>query len=254
MPNSQRVAFESSSGFYSYWRRIQKSFLDYIGSGKVGEVPNDDLSSVPSLNKGLALLTPCIVFGAISSEVGFMEWHQSRGGWMSYANDFPFSWPGHEIFIGSSPGVPIRKEVIEQIGSTASPSKGKEKKGKKSGVGKNLQVKKDVRDTEAGQGTKKRKASATSKRLPVSEEYEEVAFAVVEMRSLGKEITHPSFPKVKVKTKVETSKFQTPISSRKGTSLQLSLCWKNTCLYCIQDIRSEKLMDLLHSQLITCTM
>ena len=24
-------------------------------------------------------------------------------------------------------------------------------------------------------------------------------------------------------------------------------CWKNTCLYCIQNIRSEKLTDLLHS-------
>ena len=33
-----------------------------------------------------------------------------------------------------------------------------------------------------------------------------------------------------------------------------SWCWKNTCLYCIQNIRSGKLTDLLHSQLITCTM
>ena len=31
-------------------------------------------------------------------------------------------------------------------------------------------------------------------------------------------------------------------------------CWENTCLYCIQNIRSEKLMDQFHSQLITCTM
>ena len=33
-----------------------------------------------------------------------------------------------------------------------------------------------------------------------------------------------------------------------------TFCWKNTCLYRIQDIRSRKLIDLLHSQLITCTM
>ena len=33
-----------------------------------------------------------------------------------------------------------------------------------------------------------------------------------------------------------------------------SLCWKNTCLYRIQNIRSKKSTDLLHSQLITCTM
>ena len=31
-------------------------------------------------------------------------------------------------------------------------------------------------------------------------------------------------------------------------------CWKNTCLYRIQDIRSRKLTDILHSQLITCTL
>ena len=31
-------------------------------------------------------------------------------------------------------------------------------------------------------------------------------------------------------------------------------CWKNRCLYRIQDIRNGKLKDLLHSQLITCTM
>ena len=30
-------------------------------------------------------------------------------------------------------------------------------------------------------------------------------------------------------------------------------CWKNTCLYRIQNICSEKLTDLLYSQLITCT-
>ena len=33
-----------------------------------------------------------------------------------------------------------------------------------------------------------------------------------------------------------------------------SRCWNNTCFYRIQDIRSEKITDLLHSQLITCTM
>ena len=31
-------------------------------------------------------------------------------------------------------------------------------------------------------------------------------------------------------------------------------CWKNICLYHIQNIRSGKLTDLLHSPLITCTM
>ena len=33
-----------------------------------------------------------------------------------------------------------------------------------------------------------------------------------------------------------------------------TMCWKNTCLYHVQNIRSLKLTNLLHSQLITCTM
>ena len=33
-----------------------------------------------------------------------------------------------------------------------------------------------------------------------------------------------------------------------------TICWENTCSYHIQNIRSEKLTDLLHSQLITRTM
>ena len=47
------------------------------------------------------------------------------------------------MVIGSSPGVPIRKGVTGEIGSTTPLSKGKEKKGKK-GVGKKSEVKKDV--------------------------------------------------------------------------------------------------------------
>ena len=79
VPNSQRGAF-ISSGFYSNRRRIQKSFLDYVDSRKVREVPDPSISFIPSLNKCLALPTPGIMSAAISISIGFMEWHQSKDG------------------------------------------------------------------------------------------------------------------------------------------------------------------------------
>ena len=74
VPNSQRVVF-TSIGFIGYWRRIQKSFLDFVGSGIIGRVPDLDLDlfSIPSYNKHLALPTAGVVLAAISSKTGFME-------------------------------------------------------------------------------------------------------------------------------------------------------------------------------------
>lgn len=71
---------------------------------------------------------------------------------------------------------------------------------------------------EFGLGTKKRKVSTTSKRLPVPEESSEVASVTIETRSLGKEAPHPPLPKARVKTKVKTSKSLTPVGSTKGAS------------------------------------
>ena len=55
--------------------RIQKSFLDFVGSGIIGRVPDLDLDlfSAPSYNKHLALPTAGVVLAAISSKTGFME-------------------------------------------------------------------------------------------------------------------------------------------------------------------------------------
>ena len=78
VPSSQRGVF-ASNGFIGYWRRVQKSFLDFIGSGKIGRVLNLDIFSAPSYNKRLALPTASIVFTVISSKTGFVEWHASRG-------------------------------------------------------------------------------------------------------------------------------------------------------------------------------
>ena len=69
----------ASSGFAGYWRRVQKSFFDYVGSGKIGRVLNPNILSVPTSNKRLSLPTASIVFAAISSKTGFTEWHASKG-------------------------------------------------------------------------------------------------------------------------------------------------------------------------------
>ena len=76
--NSERGVFVSS-GFAGYWRRVQKSFVNYVGSGKIEKVPNPDILSTPLSNKRLSLPTTGIVSAVISSKTGFTEWHASRG-------------------------------------------------------------------------------------------------------------------------------------------------------------------------------
>ena len=88
MPNSQRRVF-ASSGFAGYWRRVQKSFSDYVGSGKIGRVPNPNILFAPTAYRRLSLPTANIVSAAISSKIGFAKWHAFRGGWVYYAQDFP---------------------------------------------------------------------------------------------------------------------------------------------------------------------
>ena len=82
-----------------------------------------------------------------------MEWHAARSGWLSYANNFPTYWPGSDLIVGSSTGMPIKRGVVEEIGATTPISKGKEKKVKKE-AGKKSKAKEG---TEPGQGTKKRR-------------------------------------------------------------------------------------------------
>ena len=79
MPNSQRGVF-ASSGYTSYWRRVQKSFIDYVGSGIVREAPNPSIVSAPTFNRRLSLPIAGVVSAAVSSKIGFAEWHASRGG------------------------------------------------------------------------------------------------------------------------------------------------------------------------------
>ena len=63
----------------------------------------------------MSLPTAGIVSAAVSSKTGFAEWHASRGGWVTYAQDFPEVWSGCDLIIGASTGVPIKKGATEVI-------------------------------------------------------------------------------------------------------------------------------------------
>ena len=106
VPHSQKGVF-ASSGYAGYLRRVQKSFTDYVGSSTIGRVLNPTILSAPTSNKRLSLSTAGIVSAAVSSKTGFAEWHASREGWMTYAQDFPETWSGCDLIIGTSSGVPI---------------------------------------------------------------------------------------------------------------------------------------------------
>ena len=84
MPNSQRGVF-ASSGYAGDWRRVKKSFVDYVGSDVIWKVPNPSISSAPTSNERLSLPTAGIVSAAVSSKTGFAKWYASRGGWVTYA-------------------------------------------------------------------------------------------------------------------------------------------------------------------------
>nr|POE55729.1 hypothetical protein CFP56_27764 [Quercus suber] len=72
VPNFQRGVF-ASSGYAGYWRRVQKSFVNYAGSNTIGQVPNPGFSSAPTSNKRLSLPIAGVVSTAVSSKTGFVE-------------------------------------------------------------------------------------------------------------------------------------------------------------------------------------
>ena len=75
-----------------------------------------------------------------------------------------------------------------------------------------FEVKGRAEGTEASHGTKRRKTTLARKQLVISEGPEEV-----DLSAIGKELSHPPIPKIKVKTKVESSILQIPVGSLKGT-------------------------------------
>ena len=101
--------------------------LDFVDSGKIRRVPDPGHFFTPSYNKCSAFPTAGIVPKAISNKTGFLEWHASKGGWVTYANNFLDSWLGCDLIVGSS-GMPIKKGMVEAIGVATLVGKGKEKK------------------------------------------------------------------------------------------------------------------------------
>ena len=98
-----------------------------FGSGTIRETPNPSISSAPTSNKRLSLPIAGIVSTAVSSKTGFVEWHASKKGWVTYAQDFPTTWSSCGLIIGTSSGVPIKRGAMETIGATTPAGKGKEK-------------------------------------------------------------------------------------------------------------------------------
>ena len=94
---------------------MRKSFADYVGSNVIGRVLNFAISSTTTSNKCLSLPIAGIVSVVVSSKTGFAEWHASRGGWVTYAQDFPEVWSGYDLIVGVSARVPIKKGMIEAI-------------------------------------------------------------------------------------------------------------------------------------------
>ena len=170
------------SDFTGYWRRVQRSFLDFVGSGTIRGVLNLDLFSASSYSKHLALPTPGVVFIIIRSKTGFVEWHIARGGWVSYAYDFPISWSVYDLIVGFYLGVTIKKGVVEEIDAATPVGNGKEKKIKKE-TGKKSEVEESVGCTEVGQGTKRRKIASTCKQLTISEDLGKWTPLLLERRS-----------------------------------------------------------------------
>ena len=74
MRNSQRGVF-ASNGYADYWRKVQKSFVYYVGSGMIRETLNPSISSASISNKCLSLPTTGIFSTAVSCKTGFVEWH-----------------------------------------------------------------------------------------------------------------------------------------------------------------------------------
>ena len=144
---------------------------------------------------------------AISSKTGVVEWHAAIGNWVCYANDFPEARSGCDLTVGASFGVHIKRRVMEAIGAATPVGKGKEKKIKQEAV-KRVELEESAKGTEVGPETKKWKTAKSYKQLVISKEPERM-----DPSTVGKEVGHPLIPKIRVKTKVESSLSQVPVSS-----------------------------------------
>ena len=136
--------------------------MDYVGSGKIGRVPDPNILSAPTSNRRLSLSTVGIVSTAIISKIGFTKWYASRGGWVCYTQDFLEVWLRCDLIVGISSGVPIKRGAVKAIGVATPLCKGKKKKIKQEAV-KRAKLEESAEAIEAGPETKKRKTLKSQK-------------------------------------------------------------------------------------------
>ena len=125
---------------------------------------------------------------------------------MTYAQDFPEVWSGCDLIVGASAGVPIKKGAVEVISAGTPIGMSKERAIKQEKL-KEAEVEGSVEGI--GPETKNRKTGKSQKQLVLSEE---------------KEVEQPLAIRTWVKTKVESSFSQVPMSSSVHGSLGPSRC------------------------------
>ena len=114
---------------------------------------------------------------------------------MTYAQDFPKTWLGCSLIIGTSSGVPIKKGAVETIGAAIASGKGKDVRPKKT---KTVDVEESTEGVKTGPEAKRRKTRKSQTHL-VSQE--------------DKEVGQPLASRTRKKTKVESSFSQVPMTS-----------------------------------------
>ena len=120
---------------------------------------------------------------------------------MTYAQDFPGTWLGCSLIIGTSSGVPIKKGAVEIIGAATASGKGKDVRPEKT---KTVDVEESTEGVKTGPETKRRKTGKSQTHL-VSQE--------------DKEVRQPLASRTRKKTKVESSFSQVPVTASVHGSL-----------------------------------
>ena len=93
------------------------------------------------------------------------------------------------------------------------PCRQRQRKEIKQKAVKKSKVERSAEGTEASHGTKRRKIASACKQLVIFKALEEADPFAIE-----KEVSHPPIPKIRVKTKLDSSILQIPMGSLKGTS------------------------------------
>ena len=81
---------------------------------------------------------------------------------MTYAQDFPETWLGCSLIIGTSSRVPIKRGTVETIGAATPASKGKDVRSEKT---KTVDVEESTEGVKAGLEAKRRKIGKSQTHL-----------------------------------------------------------------------------------------